>query len=217
MKSESLSDAKRRLLDLLKRSDPVTASWIAKRLGLTAVAVRQHLLGLEEVGLVTQEKQPPEGRGRPSVLWRLTPASAEVFPDRHAELTVGLIESAREAFGDDGLKKLIDVRSREQVKTYLRLLPGESAPLKERVEALTAQRSAEGYMAEAIDQGDGSLLMIEHHCPICDAARSCKGLCSAELDVFRRALGEGVRVERVQHLLSDGDRCAYLVTTDEES
>ena len=214
MKSESLSDAKRRLLDVLKRSGPVTASVLAKQLGLTAVAVRQHLLTLESAGLVDQEKQPPEGRGRPSVLWSLTPSSAEVFPDRHAELTVGLIEAAREAFGADGLQKMIDVRSREQVETYLRLLPGKSAPLKQRVEALAARRSAEGYMAEAIEQDDGSLLMVEHHCPICEAARSCTGLCSAELDVFRRALGEGVRVERVRHLLSDSDRCAYRISSD---
>ncbi len=90
-------------------------------------------------------------------------------------------------------------------------MPGEQAPLKKRLEALAAQRTAEGYMAEALEQDDGSLLLVEHHCPICEAARSCTGLCSTELDVFRRTLGKKVRVERVRHLLSGSDRCAYRV------
>jgi predicted ArsR family transcriptional regulator len=32
-----------------------------------------------------------------------------------------------------------------------------------------------------------------------------------ELQVFREALGEGVEVERTQHLLADSDRCAYRI------
>ena len=211
MKTETLTTAKRRLLELLKRLGPATASVLAKELGLTVVAVRQHLQALEKIGLVVQQKQPPSGRGRPSLLWSLTALAAEIFPDRHAELTVGLIDAAREAFGADGLKKMIEVRAREQTESYSRLVPGEEAPLRQRLETLATQRSAEGYMAEAIEQTDGSLLLVEHHCPICEAARSCTGLCSAELDVFRRTLGAKVRVERVQHLLSDSDRCAYRV------
>ncbi len=214
MKTASLTDAKRRLLELLKRLGPATAGALAKQLGLTVVAVRQHLQALAKLGLVAQEKQPPSGRGRPSVHWSLTALAAEIFPDRHAELTVGLIEAAREAFGADGLKRLIEVRAREQTAEYSRVVPGEEAPLKQRLEALAARRSAEGYMAEAIEQGDGSLLLVEHHCPICEAAKSCTGLCSAELDVFRRTLGQKVRVERVQHLLADSDRCAYRVAEE---
>lgn len=213
IETTSLTDAKRRLLELLKRLGPSTAGVLAQQLGLTVVAVRQHLQALEKLGLVVQEKQPPRGRGRPSVHWSLTPLAAEIFPDRHAELTVGLIEAAREAFGAEGLKKMIEVRAREQTEEYSRVVP-EAAPLKQRLEALAAQRSAEGYMAEAIEQGDGSLLLVEHHCPICEAAKSCTGLCSSELDVFRRTLGRKVRVERVQHLLSDSDRCAYRVAEE---
>lgn len=211
MKTETLSGAKRRLLDYLKRTGPSTVASIAVALDLTTVAVRQHLLGLEENGLAFQEKLPPKGRGRPSTLWKLTPLAAEVFPDHHADLTVDLIEAARQAFGPEGLRKLIDVRSRGQVEAYAKIVPGPRASLKKRVEALATQRTAEGYMAEAVQEKPGQYLLIEHHCPICDAAKSCTGLCSAELEVFRRALGENVRVERVQHLLSDSDRCAYRI------
>nr|MBA2325379.1 MarR family transcriptional regulator [Actinomycetota bacterium] len=83
--------------------------------------------------------------------------------------------------------------------------------LGRRVGALARRRSAEGYMAEAQRDGDGWML-VEHHCPVCEAAQACTGLCRTELDLFRATLGPDVEVERTQHLLSGDTRCAYRVT-----
>lgn len=210
MEPVTLSDAKRRVVDHLKHSGPVAAGPIARALGLTVVAVRQHLQSLEALGLVEPRQQAPAGRGRPSIHWSLTQAAATLFPDRHADLTVGLIEAARQAFGPEGLDRLIELRARDQVEEYRQWLP-QDLPLAERVQRLADQRTAEGYMAEvAADESDG-LVLIEHHCPICEAARRCVGLCAAELQVFRESLGEDVEVERTRHLLSGSDRCAYRI------
>lgn len=211
MQTEGISGAKRRLLERLKRSGPVTAGELAAGLGLTDVAVRQHLLALEEGGFVQQQAQPPAGRGRPAVRWSLSGLAQEVFPDRHADLTLDLLESVREAFGEKGLERLIATRAKRQAEAYRGLLPAGQTPLKKRLEALAGQRSAEGYMAEVTQEARGSFLLIEHHCPICEAARSCTGLCAAELEVFRESLGEGVTVERTQHLISGDERCVYRV------
>ena len=73
-----------------------------------------------------------------------------------------------------------------------------------------AVRAAEGYVAEVVDAPDGDgLLLVEHHCPICEAAAACTNLCSAELQLFRDVLGPDVEVTRTQHLLSGDQRCAY--------
>ncbi len=66
-------------------------------------------------------------------------------------------------------------------------------------------------MARVEKQGRAWLL-IEDHCPICAAAASCQGLCRSELQIFARCLGAGVRVERVEHVLAGGRRCAYRVS-----
>ncbi len=205
-----LTDAKRALLDLIKRLGPTDATDLAKRLRLTDVAVRQHLAGLQEKGLVESVLQPPKGRGRPSARWSLTAIAADLFPDRHADLTVDFIKAARKAVGEDGLLRIVEVRAKDQLNVYRNLLP-RNASLKKRVEALAKQRSSEGYMAEVVTEKPGRYLLIEHHCPICDAARECQGLCAAELSVFQRALGRGVRVQRISHLLADGDRCVYRI------
>jgi predicted ArsR family transcriptional regulator len=139
----------------------------------------------------------------------------EIFPDRHADLTLDLIDTVRESFGEEGLQRLVTARARRQAEAYSQLLAAAGAPLKKRVEALARRRNAEGYMAECVPEGRGAFLLIEHNCPICEAAKSCTGLCQAELDVFRQSLGEDVSVERTQHLLSGGERCAYRIRKSE--
>ena len=49
-----LTDAKRRLIERLKRSESATASELAGEFGLTDTAVRQHLEALESIGLVAR-------------------------------------------------------------------------------------------------------------------------------------------------------------------
>ena len=61
------------------------------------------------------------------------------------------------------------------------------------------------------DEEGGGFLLVENHCPICAAANACQGFCSTELDLFRTVLGPGVEVERVEHIVSGDQRCAYRV------
>ena len=206
-----LTDARRRIVDLLKREGPVTAAALAASLGLTKVAVRQHLQGLEALGLAEARPQPAAGRGRPSRAWTLSPSAASLFPDRHGELTVGLLDAMRQALGQKGVDQVLQKRARQQTRHYRSLLPSPKASLLRRVQALAQLRSDEGYLAEVVQEKPGTYLLIEHHCPICEAAQSCLGLCETELQVFTKALGPGVVVERCAHLLSGAERCVYRV------
>ena len=200
---------RRALLDALKRTGARKAAALSEELGVSAMAVRQHLYALQEEGLAgfAEEARP---RGRPVKLWRLTAAADRYFPDAHAELTAGLLQSMRHAFGEAGLNRLLSVRSREQADTYSERMAGRDG-LRARLEALAAIRTEEGYMAEIQEAADGGFVLIENHCPICRAAIACTGLCTAELLVFRAVLGPAVAIERTDHILAGARRCAYRV------
>jgi predicted ArsR family transcriptional regulator len=207
-----LSDAKRRIIERLKRVDSATAPELAAEFDTTDTAIRQHLDVLAEAGLVERAPAAPSGRGRPPVHWRLTQLSTDLFPDRHAELSVELLAAIREALGDDGIDKVIAARTHHQEQAYRRALPDPAAAsVKVRVRRLAELRTAEGYMAEAVADGSDTFL-VEHHCPICDAAAACQGFCRYEQELFQTVLGDDVEIERVQHLLSGDARCAYRVT-----
>lgn len=210
MKPPTAAKARDKILFYLKTKGPQTAAALAKRLGVTPMAVRQHLSELLTQRLVAFDDQ--RGRvGRPARFWRVAPAAAERFPDSHGELAVSLIQAARSAVGEEGLNRIIADRMKRQAADYRKRVPGRDAPLHTRVSALAAIRSEEGYMAECARRRDGSLLLIENHCPICDAAESCQGLCAAELELFSRVLGSGVGIERSEHIVSGDRRCVYRI------
>jgi predicted ArsR family transcriptional regulator len=149
-----------------------------------------------------------KGRGRPRKYWRLTPRGHERFPDRHSDLTIDLLRSMREVFGDRGLDRLIEHREHASIVDYCRLV-GQRRSLHQKLIALADIRSREGYMASVVKDARGSFLFVENHCPICAAAAACQGLCRSELAIFRAVLGTDVSVERIDHILAGARRCAY--------
>lgn len=199
-----------RLLYALKATGAQTAATLAKRLGVTATAVRQMLARHAEDGLVAFEDRRTSV-GRPKRHWLLSERGHGRFPDSHAGLTLELIGATEAVFGADGLERLISHRESSTLVSYRERLAGAGS-LAERVKRLAKIRSAEGYMAEARREGD-SMVLIENHCPICAAARRCQSLCRSELQVFQAALGPEVTVERLDHIVAGARRCAYRITS----
>lgn len=201
---------RRAIVKLLKTEGPVDSAQLAVRLGLTAMAVRQHLYALQREGLVEAEARPVPV-GRPAKHWRLTREADRLFPEAYAELSVALIGALEETFGAEGLSRVLGSRCARQREDYARRIP-PSAPLEKKLDELARVRTEEGYMAEVRPEPDGSFLLVENHCPICAAAAACQGFCSTELELFRSVLGPGVGVEREEHIVSGDRRCAYRVT-----
>ena len=199
---------RRRIVKLLKTEGSLDSASLAGRLGVTAMAVRQHLYALQQEKLVTSEERPVP-LGRPAKFWTLTKAAERLFPEAYAELNAALITSVQDAFGAEGMARLLDARVVRQRADYAARI-SKSAPLGKRVQQLAKIRADEGYMAEVKRDGSGFLL-IENHCPICAAATVCQGFCASELELFRSALGPGVSVERAEHILSGDRRCVYRI------
>jgi predicted ArsR family transcriptional regulator len=203
------TQTRRRIVKLLKTEGAMDSASLARYLSVTPMAVRQHLYTLQREKLVSAEERPIPV-GRPAKFWQLTKDADRLFPDAYAELNAALITSVQDAFGADGMARLLEARSTRQRADYASRIP-QMAPLSVKVRQLARMRTDEGYMAEVKRDGKG-FLFVENHCPICAAATACQGFCATELDLFRSALGPGVTVERAEHILSGDRRCAYRIT-----
>ncbi|WP_286828541.1 MULTISPECIES: helix-turn-helix transcriptional regulator [Kordiimonas] len=197
------------ILTELKRVGACRADDLAEKLELTPMAIRQHLYQLRDEGAVVCCAKP-QGRGRPAKMWELTEKADVYFPDAHRDLSLDLIDSMKDLFGPEGLERLVDHRTLKQKSRYEASFAGK-ATLQDRLKALAKERANEGYMAEAVEK-DGTLFLLENHCPICEAAKACSGLCGKELSLFKELLADEAEVERTEHLLSGGKRCAYKIT-----
>lgn len=197
-----------RVLMALKMHGALSSAAIGKLLGTTGEAARQQLARLAEDGLVLATSEA-RGVGRPSQSWSLTPAAQSRFPDTHAALTVQLLDIVRTSLGDAALDAIISAREAE-TRTSYQLAMANDVDLRDKVARLADLRSQEGYMAGWTEEADGSLVLVENHCPICAAATACQGFCRAELDVFRSVLGDA-EVTRNEHIVSGARRCSYTI------
>ncbi|WP_447836112.1 helix-turn-helix transcriptional regulator [Aeromonas salmonicida] len=197
-----------KILFLLKSRGPQSAAALGEQLQMTSMGARQHLIALESDGWVGFSDEA-RGRGRPVRLWHLTEQAWQRFPDTHSELTLQLIDNIQQLFGEVGMERLIQQREQQQLGRYQAQLTQPA--LADRLATLKEQRTREGYMADMRQEEDGSWLLWESHCPICAAARACRGFCRSELEMFRQLLAPA-RVEREQYLLDGDHRCLYRIT-----
>ncbi len=198
-----------RILILLKTEGPQLAAAVGDALSISGEAARQQLAKMAEEGLVEPVTVAPRGRGRPRQLWHLTAEGNSHFPDGHAELTATLLTTVVQQLGPAALDAVITARENETLQRYRDEL-ADRPDLAARVEGLAAIRSREGYMADSWQEDDGSLMLVENHCPICAAATACAGFCRSELETFRSVLS--AKVERSEHILLGARRCAYRIT-----
>lgn len=209
IKAASPNKTRHTIVKLLKTEGAIDASKMGRKLGLTPMAVRQHLYELQREKLVSAEERPA-ALGRPIKYWQLTSEANRLFPDAYAELSVALLDALGDAFGESGLQQVLDSRSARQQAEYTNRIPS-SLPLKEKIQRLARIRTEEGYMADVKAERSGSFLLYENHCPICAAATACKGFCTTEIDLFRAVLGPDVVVERLEHIIAGDRRCAYRI------
>ncbi|WP_137922472.1 helix-turn-helix domain-containing protein [Hydrogenophaga sp. 2FB] len=197
-----------RILFLIKSKGPTSAARLAQALDLTPEAARQQVQKLVAGGLLEGQLEAAAGVGRPRQNWALTEAGNRRFPDTHAQLTVQLIGTVRQLFGEQGLDRLISQREADARTLYQQRCNGKT--VAQRLAQLAAVRSEEGYMAR-VERDGKDWLLIEDHCPICAAARSCQGFCRSELSLFQDIVGGDSRVTREQHVLAGASRCVYRI------
>ena len=191
---------------------PIAAEALADRLGITAMAVRQHLAGAGGRRADAATKRGPRPAAGRRNYWRATATADAHFADSHAHLAADLIGQMKKAFGEEGLDRLLELRTAEQARTYrapwanadAEGAPGSAGRHPLRRKAIWPRCAASRKRARGC--------FVENHCPICAAARLCTGLCREELSLFHKVLGRDVRIERVSHILAGAGRCAYRVT-----
>jgi len=202
----TMPTTRRAILMALKRNGTMHANDLARHLGVTVAAVRQQLARLGEDGLVTHRRDP-DGRGRPSHSYELTPAADGLFPKRYGDLTTELLgylggpdsEEVTELFEHRRRRRLAGARSRLADR-----------PLHEQVAELAAILDEDGYLADVERLDDGGWRITEHNCAILSVATGFRQACSSEIAFIRDAL-PGAQVERVAHLMDGAHVCAYEV------
>ena len=95
------------LLESIKRSEGKAVAELAEELEMSYMGVKQHCIKLEEMGYVKPWRVPRKEAGRPEKLYCLTEKCKGLFPKVGVELTLNVLESVRELYGESAPEKLL--------------------------------------------------------------------------------------------------------------
>lgn len=194
-------------LTALLRRGKATAAELADHLQVSVQAMRRHLRGLEEEGLV-EASSSGEGPGRPSNRWQLTAKGQGQFPDGSEDFALGLLESIAGHLPAGTVQGLLAQQARQKADAYRRQLGNGS--LQHRLEHLVELRRLEGYVAECCADGDGWVIS-EFHCSVMRIAEQFPCVCDQELQLLRQTFPD-CQVERVHWRLEEGHSCGFRLS-----
>ncbi len=195
-------------LNLLLREGKSSASNLASSIGISVQAMRRHLRGLQQQGLV-QSTSFTSGPGRPSNLWQLTSKGQSNFQDFNAEFALSLLKSAENELQKNTIEALLERQATEKVNFYRQQI-GEG-PIAIRLKRLLEIRRKEGFLAECEPTPDGTgWFMNGFHCSIRKVAEAFPIVCDQELEVIRQSLPD-CAIERVQWRLQTGHACGFHI------
>ncbi len=206
----SLPEGRRRIVSALKRHGEMDVEALAAAVRMTTSGVRQHMVPLERDGLVAHRTESA-GPGRPRYIYQLSDAGDALFPRRYADLTNELLGYLAEE--DPEMLQRIFARRAERRLSDARLRT-DGLPLDERVREVAAILDDDGYLADCVQDADGSWTIREHNCAVLNVALRFGHACGTEL-AFLRALLPDATVERVAHRVAGNHACAYRVVPRE--
>lgn len=202
---------------------PVTASALARDLGLTPAAVRRHLDALQDAGLIAEHEGSPSGkrgRGRPARAYVLTALGQEQFGTAYGDVATAALHFLAEQAGEQAVESFAEHQMAE-LETRLRSAVEQAVAeqgrddLDVRATALARALSEEGFAASTRPVGLGTglagLQLCQGHCPVQSVASEFRQFCDAETDVISRVLG--VHVQRLATLAGGEHVCTTYVPT----
>jgi predicted ArsR family transcriptional regulator len=188
------------LLDLLRKSGPLTVAQLGRAMQVTATAVRQRLTRLLAQGDIERSTERIS-RGRPLHRYALTEKGRRRAGANFADLAIALWEEIREIKDVEVRRGLLARISRRLAELYGSGIRGSS--LEERMQSL-AELFCERQIPFEVERRNDLPLLRATACPYPELAERDRTVCSMERILFSELLGENVRLSNCR---LDGHNC----------
>lgn len=202
-----MQSTRQEILDILRQGRQATVDDLAERLELTPMTVRHHLNVLQAQGLVEAAKvRRLQTVGRPRLVYTLTPAADELFPQAYGELARHLLGEIKEQEEHGRLQKMLQGTAARIAHEGPPALPGQS--FEERLDQVCEYLGRLGFVL-AWTETDGGYLLTNSNCPYRQVAREHGEVCGIDRELLRLLLG--VEPKYFGHLRAGAESCTCLV------
>ena len=181
------------IITLLKKNGGMTIEDLSKKISITPMGIRQHLLSLEKKGLVSYTAKK-HGIGRPGFVYMLTESADDLFPKTYDRFALDILKEVKKNDGQEKINKIFGWQQDKVLRQKKEALSGLSG-IDEMMQGLKNLLVSEGYLAELEKEGDNYILKT-YNCPIRKVAAEFNEVCLEELHLFRVLLHRNVSIEQ---------------------
>ncbi|MEO8851738.1 MAG: metalloregulator ArsR/SmtB family transcription factor [Allobranchiibius sp.] len=217
-RSSDQSRTRDRVLEEISENGPLSAADLGVSLGLTPAAVRRHLDGLAEHGLVEEAAvavQGSRGRGRPARAYVLSSEGHTHLQGSYDDLAVSAMDFLTRTAGSGAVRAFAAERAGRLALAARPAVEAAGPDPEARVEALAGALTEQGYAASTRPLGDGTsragMQLCQGHCPVQHVATRYPEFCETEAQAFSDLLG--VHVQRLASLAHGEHVCTTFVPT----
>jgi predicted ArsR family transcriptional regulator len=206
-----MQSTRQEILEILRQGRQATVEDLSERLRLTPMTIRHHLNVLQAQGLVVAARvRRTQTVGRPRLVYTLTDAADELFPQGYGELARYLVSELKDTVGPDqmqaALQRLADRIAREAPPPA----PGQS--FEERLEQVCQHLKQLGFLITWARTDEGYVL-TNANCPYRRVAQDHAEMCAMDRMLLRRLLG--VEPRHISQLREGASSCTCLLPRQE--
>jgi len=202
-----MQSTRQEILEILRGEKQATVEDLASRLKLTPMTIRHHLNVLQAQNLVlaTQVRRSQKV-GRPRLIYTLTDAADDLFPQSYGELARHLVSEIKGSMTPPEVQGIF-TRIGERIAAEAPP-PVAGQSFEERLDQITAFLDRQGFLFHWEKTGEGYTL-TNLNCPYRQVTKDHAEVCAMDAVLVSRLLG--VEIRRTSRLREGGSSCSCLL------
>jgi predicted ArsR family transcriptional regulator len=208
----SMQSTRQEILEILKEERQATVEDLAQRLELTPMTIRHHLNVLQAQNLVVASKVHRSKKvGRPRLVYTLTEAADDLFPQSYGQLARHLVSEVKETMGEDEAEAILR-RVAERVASE-GPPPVEGQQFEQRLDQVIDFMQDQGFISRW-EKADDGYVITNINCPYRHVSQEHDQVCIMDTEILNKLLG--VEPQRLSSMRTGDAACAFLLVPEED-
>jgi predicted ArsR family transcriptional regulator len=206
-----MQSTRQEILEILKEERQATVEDLAQRLELTPMTIRHHLNVLQAQNLVVASKVHRSKKvGRPRLVYTLTEAADDLFPQSYGQLARHLVSEVKETMGEDEAEAILR-RVAERVASE-GPPPVEGQQFEQRLDQVIDFMQDQGFISRW-EKADDGYVITNINCPYRHVSQEHDQVCIMDTEILNKLLG--VEPQRLSSMRTGDAACAFLLVPEE--
>ena len=202
-----MQSTRQEILAILKEEKQATVEDLAERLELTPMTIRHHLNVLQAQNLVVASKVRRSKKvGRPRLVYTLTDAADDLFPQGYGELARHLVSEVKETLGEEETQAIFARVADRVARNAPPPVPGQD--FESRLSQVVDFMEEQGFISRW-EKSEEGYIITNINCPYRNVTREHDEVCIMDTQILTQLLN--VTPQRLTSMQAGESSCRFLL------